>query len=58
MECPNCNLEMEHVDTTYSNIDTNRAYKGQHTGDIYWCYYCESHYIDNFLTGKLEGWSY
>lgn len=58
MECPECNLEMEHTDTTYSNINTKRAYVGQHTGDIYWCEKCETHYINNFLRGELEIWSY
>lgn len=56
--CSDCDLEMEHTDTTYSNINTKRAYKGQHTGDIYWCNKCEKHYIDNFLTGKVEYWDY
>jgi len=58
MECPECNSEMEQTDTTYSNINTKRAYIGQHTGDIYWCEKCETHYIDDFLIGKLVGWSY
>lgn len=58
MNCPECDFEMEQTDTTYSNINTSRAYKGQHTGDIYWCQNCEKHYIDDFLTGNLEDWSY
>lgn len=58
MECPECKREMEQTDTTYSNIDTHRARTGQHTGDIYTCEVCELNFIDNLLTGKVEGWSY
>lgn len=58
LECPDCGGCMEQVDTTYSNINTNRAKVGQHTGDIYFCENCEQHYIDNLLTGNVESWSY
>jgi hypothetical protein len=37
MTCPECKREMELIDTTYSNYDSGRCYKGQHTGDIYEC---------------------
>jgi hypothetical protein len=55
MNCPSCEIEMEQVDTTYSNVTTS---KGQHTGDVYFCECCESHYLDNFLSGQLETFSY
>lgn len=58
MNCPNCEREMEFHDTTYSNITTSRCNAGDHTGDIYYCEQCDCLFIDNFLTGKLEGWSY
>lgn len=58
MNCLSCGKEMEITDTTYSNINTDRACVGQHTGDIYTCEDCEQHFIDNFLTGNFEGWSY
>ena len=57
MNCPECDSEMgEPVDTTYSNINTERASKGQHTGNIYWCEQCECHYLDNFLTHQTYPW--
>lgn len=49
---------MKITDTTYSNINTERASEGQHTGDIYTCEDCEQHFVENFLTGNFEGWSY
>jgi uncharacterized protein with PIN domain len=58
MECPDCNKEMELKDTTYSNCNTNRTYIGQYTGDIYYCEKCDQFFLDDFLTGKLETWSY
>ena len=58
LSCLECSKAMEQVDTTYSNINTNRAKVGQHTGDIYFCENCEQHYIDNLLTGNVESWSY
>lgn len=58
MDCKECNSEMEMIDTTYSNINTPRAYKGQYTGDIYKCEKCELFYLDNFLNGELEIWNY
>ena len=58
IQCPSCLKEMPQVDATYSNIKTNRAEIGQHTGDIYYCEHCEQHYIDNLLSSKLETWSY
>lgn len=58
MNCPECNTEMELIDTTYSNYDSPRAKKGEHTGDIYECKQCNGLFIDSFLSGKLENWSY
>lgn len=58
MNCPECNINMEQIDTTYSNVETNRCKKDQHTGDIYRCQKCSELYIDNILSGKLEPWSY
>jgi len=57
MNCPDCEKEMELVDTTYSNVKTKRAEVGQHTGDIYYCKRCETRYLYNFLTNKLEIWN-
>ena len=56
--CPECGKEMKQIDTTYSNIKTNRCEIGQHTGDIYRCEICEMAYIDNMISGELEPWSY
>lgn len=58
MFCPDCGTEMELRDTTYSNVNTNRAYNGQHTGDIYYCPICDEWWLDDFLTGDLEIWNY
>jgi len=58
MKCPECDKEMLATDTTYSNINTERASIGQHTGDIYTCENCELHFIDNFLTNNFEIFSY
>ena len=59
VDCIHCGKELEEVhDTTYSNINTERAYKGQHTGNIYFCEDCELMTIDNFLSGRTEPWSY
>lgn len=58
MNCPECKKEIELVDTTYSNINTERCKNGEHTGDIYECEICNCLYIDNFLTHKLEIWNY
>lgn len=58
MNCPHCDKEMKIIDTTYSNVETARATVGQHTGDIYQCPDTGSCFIDNFLTGEFEIWSY
>lgn len=59
MECPECGEEMEQDDTTYSNVKTERAEIGQHTGNIYWCEKCETHWLENLLNGgQLERYSY
>ncbi len=55
IHCPECNKELEEVvDTTYSNINSERAKIGQHTGDIYRCDDCEKRWLDNFLSGRVE----
>lgn len=58
MECPECGIEMEQHDTTYSNVNTLRAKIGQHTGDIYECENCGQNYIDDFLTNTVRPWDY
>jgi predicted RNA-binding Zn-ribbon protein involved in translation (DUF1610 family) len=58
MQCLTCGKEIEIDDTTYSNYNSLRANKGEHTGNIYWCENCEVFWIDNFLTGKVEHWNY
>jgi hypothetical protein len=58
MECPDCHREMELTDTTYSNYDSGRCYKGKHTGDIYRCEDCEQTYLYSYIRERLEDWSY
>lgn len=58
MECLECNEEVEKVDTTYSNYNSERTYKGQHTGDIYNCTKCDKIYIDDHIIGKFYEFSY
>ncbi len=56
--CPDCDTEMEQIDTTHSNINTSRCQNGQHTGNIYKCETCECSWLENFLnTSKLERWA-
>lgn len=58
LECPDCGGCMEQNDTTYSNINTSRARRGQHTGNIYFCETCKNHWLENFLNNsKLERWA-
>lgn len=57
--CEDCGNEMELTDTTISNINTSRAYPGQHTGNVYYCAKCGLFWLENFLNdSKLERWSY
>ena len=63
MECPECNMEMEMTDTTFSNTNTKRAVSGQHTGNIWRCNNSECSddcfWLENLLEGgSLEHWSY
>lgn len=58
MNCPGCNEELEVHDTTYSNITTSRCNAGDHTGNIYRCEECDEDWLDNFLTGEIEPWTY
>ena len=56
LDCPECGELIEDIhDTTYSNVTTSRCRAGEHTGNIY---KCESVWIDNFLSGEIEPWSY
>ncbi len=57
-KCPSCNGELTQEDTTYSNMNSERASAGQHTGDIYFCDLCEEYYLDNFLDNKIQKWNY
>lgn len=57
LDCPECGRNMgERVDTTYSNVNTPRADKGEHTGDIFRCDSCEIRWIDDFLENTLRQW--
>ncbi len=61
MECPEHGVEMELVDTTYSNYDSPRYPKGTHTGDIYRCPKCEEYYdlwIYLVQEGIIEKYNY
>jgi len=58
MDCLNCKKEIELEDTTFSNINTDKVDKGDHTGDIYWCEHCQIYWIDNLTNGKIEEWNY
>ena len=59
MECPECGEIIEQSDTTYSNVNTDRAREGQHTGNIYWCEKCETYWLENLLdNGSIERYSY
>jgi len=49
--CLYCGKDMEMVDSTTSNIKTDRAHVGQHTGNIWFCEDCEAHFIEDFLAG-------
>lgn len=58
MNCPECTNEMEYEEATQCNYNSPNATKGEHTGDIYSCKGCESTYLDNFLSGKVEPFNY
>jgi primosomal protein N' len=58
MNCPECDSTMTYEESTRSNYKSNRADKGQWTGDIYWCHKCESHYLDDFLEGMVRMFTY
>lgn len=54
-DCPECGNNMgEPVDKTYSNYNSGRARKGEHTGDVYTCKNCEIRWLDDFLNNKLR----
>ena len=55
MECPECGSTMNISDTTFSNVNTERAKIGQHTGNVYHCDGCGESFLENLLNdGKLE----
>lgn len=57
--CQECGSDIHEIhDTTYSNVETHRAYVGQHTGDIYKCEECGSTWIDDFLANEVYSWRY
>lgn len=59
VDCYHCGKEIEEIsDTTFSNYDSGRCYKGQHTGNIYYCGHCESYTLECLITGDIEPWSY
>lgn len=59
-QCLECDCDLELHDTTHSNINANRCYAGQHTGNIYACTNedCCQLYLDDFLSGEFRYWSY
>ena len=58
MECPDCGKEMECIDTTFSNVNTEYCKKGDHTGNIYRCDICQIFWIDDFLSNKIHPFHY
>ena len=59
VNCIECEQELTELhDTTESNIETERCYIGQLTGEIYHCEDCDVMTIDNFLDGTVEQWVY
>jgi len=58
IKCQYCDDDLEdRVYLKYSNVNSSRAKVGQHIGNIYYCEYCDQHWLDNFLTGTLEPWN-
>lgn len=59
VKCPECKNLMRLNDTTHSNIKTERANIGDHTGNIYKCDNCKNYWLENFLNNNhLEIWIY
>ena len=58
MKCEECNSEIEQIDTTYSNFDSDRVRNRTHTGNIYECHKCEIMILENLITGSSERWIY
>ena len=57
--CVDCGKELTELhDTTVSNVENERCYVGQLTGQIYYCEKCEIMTIDNLLDGTIEQWLY
>lgn len=54
MKCPKCKNEMRFIEETHNNYATDRAIKGERTGDVYACDYCKKLYLDDFLSGELR----
>jgi hypothetical protein len=58
MDCPECKNEMEFIESVHSNYNSGRAFKGQHTGNVYKCKACDEIYLDDFLCSDLYIWNY
>ena len=58
MICIDCSHGIEQTDTTYSNYDSNRVREGVHTGNIFTCFNCDTHYIEDFINGETRKWEY
>jgi hypothetical protein len=58
IQCPECKNELKFLEIVYSNYNSGRAVKGEHTGDVYRCDTCEETYLDDFLEGGLRNFSY
>ncbi len=58
MNCPVCGNKMRFIEETHSNYATDRAIKGEHTGNVYRCDTCEKTYLDDFLSGELRRFGY
>lgn len=58
--CLNCGCDTELHDSTYSNYDSGRCYRGQHTGNIYKCLNdeCQSLFIADYVNNDYYEWSY
>jgi uncharacterized protein with PIN domain len=58
INCPECKNELRFIESVYSNYNSGRAVKGEHTGDVYRCDTCEETYLDDFLINQLYVWHY
>jgi len=58
MKCPKCKNEMRFVEEVHSNYDSDRAIKGERTGDVYACDYCKKLYLHDFSHEELRRFGY